>query len=466
VLAETLGLVVARKDDGMSYSRRFAWLVATDGRCCTGIEELLIPLLVPAIGETAAAVAAPALIGAGGGAALSGITGGNPLLGAATGGVTGGVIGAVGPSVFGPEITAATGLGQQGVDAIAGAAAGGLGSVATGQNPLIGAAAGGIAGAIAPTTGVSSGSGAAVPGVEGGGPLPGPGASAATTVVPNGTAGASIGGPATGGTGIGGDYAGGDIGGQITQTSPGTLLSAQGSPTATGNSTSISGSGIANSSTGAAVSDMPSQAASDAALTGAPTVASGGPSAGPTAGLGPDDFSGGSDTGTLGNIGNWIQNNPMPLLAGGMLLPQLFKDQNPAELQQLRGAATNAGTMATALEAPLFSGVLPPGQSAPIEHAGRNQKAVVRSAYAKAGMAGSTSEAEALGAVDANVGAQKTAAAERLFSKAAGYANMQTTDLTNILTQQRNQDTDFNNALARFAAALAGSRSGTRTAST
>jgi hypothetical protein len=165
--------------------------------------------------------------------------------------------------------------------------------------------------------------------------------------------------------------------------------------------------------------------------------------------------------GTLGNIGNWISNNPMSALGiaagGGMLLSEAF-GTNPeqANMNLLQQSATGAGTMATALQAPLFSGVLPPGAQSALNTAKQNQIAQVRSSYARAGMAGSTGEADAINAVNANIAAQQYGIAMNMFSQAAGYAKLQSADLMGLLDEQRAQDQDFSNALSRFVSALSG----------
>lgn len=122
--------------------------------------------------------------------------------------------------------------------------------------------------------------------------------------------------------------------------------------------------------------------------------------------------------------------------------------------------------MATALETPLFTGVLPPGQEQAVDRGAANQKAAIRSSYDRLGMAGSTSEAEAVGAVDAQAGAQKAGIAESLFNKAAGYTNMSTQDIASILKEKQFEDAQFQTALSRFVAALAGSRGGGGTGTT
>jgi hypothetical protein len=71
-------------------------------------------------------------------------------------------------------------------------------------------------------------------------------------------------------------------------------------------------------------------------------------------------------------------------------------------------------------------------------------------------MAGSTGEADAINAVNANIAAQQYGIAMNMFSQAAGYAKLQSADLMGLLDEQRAQDQDFSNALSRFVSALSG----------
>lgn len=175
---------------------------------------------------------------------------------------------------------------------------------------------------------------------------------------------------------------------------------------------------------------------------------------------------------TAGNIGNWITNNPMSaigaLAGGGMLVNQMFGSQSDAEAQtmkQLGQQAGSAASTATMLQAPLTSGVLPPGAQAAVDQYQRGAKAAEVSAYAKAGMGGSTGEADAIQAVNQQTQAMKFGIANSLFTQAAGYAKMASGDYAQLLQFQMQQDQDFSNALSKFVSALAGGRSTTTTTS-
>ncbi len=137
--------------------------------------------------ETAAAVT-PAITGGLEGAALGAgeslFTGGNPLTGALTGGLTGGAIGG-----FGPLVSSATGLGSVASDALVGTAAGAAGAGLTGGDPITGALTGGAGGIGAGLMGGASAGSTAAPSVAsapatgGGG---GGGSAMATAISPGG----------------------------------------------------------------------------------------------------------------------------------------------------------------------------------------------------------------------------------------------------------------------------------------
>lgn len=118
--------------------------------CSFGITEVIVAgsLLEAAIGTTAATALTTAALGAAGGAAFSGLSGGNPLTGALYGGLSGGIgsLGGAAAGALGMDSTLGAGL--------AGAAGGAAGAGATGGNPLTAALMGGAGSALA--SGLSS----------------------------------------------------------------------------------------------------------------------------------------------------------------------------------------------------------------------------------------------------------------------------------------------------------------------
>lgn len=166
---------------------------------------------------------------------------------------------------------------------------------------------------------------------------------------------------------------------------------------------------------------------------------------------------------TAGNIGNWITNNPMSaigaLAGGGMLVNQMFgsgSDQEAQVMKQLGNQAGSAASTATMLQAPLTSGVLPPGAQAAVNQFQQGARAQEIGAYARMGMSGSTGEADALQAVNQRTQAMKFNIANDLFTQAAGYAKMASSDYAQLLQFQMQQDQDFSSALSKFVSALAG----------
>lgn len=203
-----------------------------------------------------------------------------------------------------------------------------------------------------------------------------------------------------------------------------------------------------------------------------PTAAPPTPAATGTAGTGSSGIGSWLST-TGGNIGNWITQNPTSaigaLAGGGLLLNQMFGSSSDAEAQtmkQLGQQAGSAASTATMLQAPLTSGVLPPGAQSAVNQFQQGARASEISAYAKAGMGGSTGEADALQAVNQQTQAMKFGIANNLFTQAAGYAKMASNDYAQLLQFQMQQDTDFSNALSKFVSALAGGRSSSSSSQT
>ena len=111
-----------------------------------------------ALGTTAGAVGSGALTGAAIGAGTSALTGGNALTGALTGGVSGGLIGG-----FASPLASALNVSPAVASGLIGAGVGGAGAALTGGNPLMGALTGGAGGFVGSSLGsmVNGGSGTA-----------------------------------------------------------------------------------------------------------------------------------------------------------------------------------------------------------------------------------------------------------------------------------------------------------------
>lgn len=152
-----------------------------------------------------------------------------------------------------------------------------------------------------------------------------------------------------------------------------------------------------------------------------------------------------------GNIGGLLGT----LAAGGGLAYSMLRpDVEQQQLGQLQGAATGAGTTATALQAPLMSGTLPAGAQQAINASQAAQTAKIRSSYSSMGMAGSTGEADALNAVQQNIAAQKFSIETNMMEQASKFAQLQSADLEALLKDQMQKDQNFGNALSNFTNAL------------
>jgi hypothetical protein len=455
-------------------SPRLEWQIEHNFSNCDFF--LAIPFIAPLIAEIGADIGIAGLgasliggvsgasliagvgLGAAQGALLGGLTGGGK--GAELGALTGGISGAAAP--FGPALGSALGIGAVGGDILAGAGSALLGAEITGQNPLTaaatGAVSGGIGGLAAGIGGNAPTSGAASPGGVG------PGTSPATVSTPapalSGAAGSA---PAFGDISSmtqGGSVWGGP--GSTITSSPLSAPSGAISGGGTGGGT-ISGpgggGGIGSTITGPTAPDLSINQTPEAQSAQLGNLMT---SMAPT---GADADVTGPSQGMFGKLGDWVADNPLKaagiaLGAGGLLMNMFSKNQEQADTSQLQSAATGASTMARAAEAPLFSGVLPPGAQAVLDTSKANQTAAVRSAYSSMGMGGGTGQAEALEVVDQNVAAQQFAMEDELFQQAGGFSQVASSDDIALISAQRQQDQDFSNALAKFVAALGGGKSG------
>jgi hypothetical protein len=166
-------------------------------------------------------------------------------------------------------------------------------------------------------------------------------------------------------------------------------------------------------------------------------------------------------TGPIGKLG----------LAGGGLLASTLMNTGTvpgsAPLTSAAKTATTAGAnllgQANQNLGALNTGALPAGTQSAIDQAARSAKATIRSQYAGMGLGHSTSEAQALAAVDQQAGVQRLKAAEDLTTlglKEAGLAGQQqalaSEDYLALLNAQTKQDDRLAQALARFSGSLAG----------
>jgi hypothetical protein len=158
-------------------------------------------------------------------------------------------------------------------------------------------------------------------------------------------------------------------------------------------------------------------------------------------------------------------------LAGGGLLASGLMGQGPIPgSAPLNASANTATTNASNLMAQanqnlgaLNTGALPAGAQSAIHQAANSAKANIRSQYAQMGLGHSSSEAQALAAVDQQAATQRLAQAEKLTNlglKEAGLSGGQqalaSEEYLQLMNAKLRQDDRLANALARFSGALAG----------
>lgn len=424
----------------------------TQGNLCSfGITEGLGALIASAgIGEATAGIAADALVGAGGGALVSGVTGGNPLYGALGGGLTGGLLGGLGGA--GGVIDSATGLGAAGSDALLAAGAGALTSGVSGGNPLTGAIEGGIGGGI--TGLVSPGLGGPASAVPGGGSTSAAGTSAPASVpVTGGSSGNfDIGAPSgvgpAGLPSIGTDTSLGYPTSSLTGGNSGGFGTGGASvPTGTSLTTNIPTTGVSVSGGGIGAAPSAGMSVTGDAITALP--ASGPIAAAGSTGL-DSLFSGGSGS---GGISKYL--GPA-VAAGGIGLDLLKGNQAVPGQNQLNTLAAQQLALSQQNEKYLQTGTLPPGVQGGLTQAADRQKAAIRSQYASQGDSGSSAEATDLANVDSAVQAQGAQIAMSLLQTGYSEAGLTDTIYNQIMQQALAQDQQLGSAISNFAIASAG----------
>lgn len=437
--------------------RSRAQRLSEDGNLCSfGVTEAIaLGLTTLGVGAETAGVLAPVLLGAGGGALTSGITGGNPLIGALGGGLTGGLI-----SFAGPALGSALGIGGTAGDALVGAGTSAAFNAATGGNPLTGALTGGAAGL---ASGLTSGGGAATdaPGaLSTAGAAGGAGASAAATAAPASVgsgfdAGAGGLDPATFagvtdtaglnlGTGTSPISSGGSGGGGSLGTSDLSINTSGGGSGGNNFFSNLFGGGSADLTTAAGTVGQPNAIGSQLASSSPLEINTSGTAGG----------SSGSDGGFLGGAGKYLG----PAIAGGGVLMDLLKgNQTPPGYSNIQGNADQLATEGSQLQSYLKTGTLPPGVQQGVQQAGDSAKASIRSQYASLGMTGSSAENQALSSVANTQTQEATNIALQLMQQGVSDTQI-SSQLYEVLMQEAlSQDQQLGSAIGSFASSLAGS---------
>ncbi len=412
------------------------------------------------VGATTAGILADATLGAGLGAGVSGITGGDIGLGALTGGITGGALG------FAPSVAGELGISNTAADILTGAAGGALGAGITGSNPLTGALYGGAAGGLtaalgpAPTSGqVTSPSGAAP--AAGGASV---GAGAASSAV-EGAGIADLTSPQLAGTA--GLTAPGEIGagagaaGALTVSSPGLTASPLSGPIAGGNAftgalTSPELSTSAGGNNGIVTSGGPlsNSFVSPGALS---TPADQTGLANPPATSSVGQF---AEHPSLKNAGNILTSNPGSVISAlGLGYEALTQPKLPSQSGITNTLNTQAGQLASqgaTLQNYINTGTLPPGAMEAVNSATQSAKAALRSRYAAMGLTGSTSEATALAGVDQQAAGQIFQIADSLLQTGIKESGLSADIYKAILSETDAQSKIMSDAISNFASSIAG----------
>lgn len=364
-----------------------------------GIETASIPIGALGAGATTAVAGglASGLVGAGKGALTSAITGGNPLQGAAIGG-----LGGIGGSIAGDlGLGQSLGLGADAGGAIGGALGGLAGNAITGgKNPLTGLVGGAAAGYGAPSGG---------------------------TPAPNMPALASAGSSAATGS---------------------TLSSGLGNITGGGGSPDLTAlPGTFDSTVGGGASPIPGLSTAPATAAAAP--AAGSASSGGVSGI----------LNTLGkDVSKAFSTNPIGSIDNVLGIIQQNQQQGALnkEVKQAENLITNNNRQASGLEAALFTGQLPPGAQAAVNQATEAAKAAVRSKYASLGLTGSSMEAQDIANVDQQAASQIFSLASDLYKTGISQSGLSTELYNAILQAQGGLANESRNALTNYAAAIGG----------
>jgi hypothetical protein len=172
---------------------------------------------------------------------------------------------------------------------------------------------------------------------------------------------------------------------------------------------------------------------------------------------GSGDFSSDASFGDkLGGRLSDLLSNPTALLSALPLVMGMFQGNQtlPAE-KQLQGLATNEQGLSTALEAPLFTGNLPPGAKQAVDQATAADKAGIANTFAKLGLAGSTMEQQAKAGADRRAAAETFQIADSLLGRGVQTQGQAGNIYSDLLRTQMTEDDQFQKALMLFASGLA-----------
>ena len=226
-----------------------------------------------------------------------------------------------------------------------------------------------------------------------------------------------------------------------------------------------------------ALQSIPSYGESGATASAPTSGPVGGGGSGPGAGGGAGIPAGGGNSieDLLSKLGQGalksVTSNPLGILAGGIPLlsqalhpPKLPQEQNLKNLsqaeQQLQQQQQQYGQ---ALQSPLVTGNLLPGQQTSVDNAYNDAVSTTKARYANLGLSGSTMEADAIASISnqkvaaqASIAQQDAQTGSQAISQAAGALGLQDQVYTQLMQGQLAQDQGLQQALARFASAAGG----------
>lgn len=148
---------------------------------------------------------------------------------------------------------------------------------------------------------------------------------------------------------------------------------------------------------------------------------------------------------------------PSTLITGGAALLPLLQGNTIPGLSGIQNQAKTLNAMGTPLAQSLTTGQLAPGAQSALDAATRSAAAQVRSRYAAMGLSGSSQEADELGTVQVNAQTAKFDELLKQTQQGITEMGMASPILQNIMQTQLAQDREQQQAIARLAAALAGS---------
>ena len=154
---------------------------------------------------------------------------------------------------------------------------------------------------------------------------------------------------------------------------------------------------------------------------------------------------------------NFAKNNPGLLLGGGGILASLLMNNSIPGINALKQQEALEQGLGTENLQLAERGQIPGSQQAVLDAAEQAAEAQTRSTFGREGIGGSTMEAQAIAADKIAEAAQKNQIIQQIMNSGIAELGQSGTLANNIMTTEIAQNQDVQNAIAKFAAALAGS---------